>query len=119
MSRKIAILAVAIAGATLTGVMAAPHSASAQLRFAQQDPFGDLRQNYSAEEARDARQSGQVNVTAPQAIEIARAQYPGAEYLDLVLRGGGDPQYVVRLRTADGRRVEVVIDARTGAVVRR
>lgn len=114
MRRNIAILAIVLCGA-----LSAPTGAFAQSRFAQQDPFGDMRGNFSAEEARNARQTGEVNLTASQAIEIALAQHPGAEYLDLVLRGGGQPQYVVRLKTPDGRRVEVAIDARSGAVLRR
>lgn len=114
MRRNIAILAIVICGA-----LSAPAGALAQTRFAQQDPFGDVRGNFSAEEARNARDTGEVNLTGAQAIQIAQGQYPGAEYLDLSLRGDGQPQYVVRLRTADGRRVEVVIDARSGAVLRR
>lgn len=83
-----------------------------------QGGFGDLRQNYSAQEAREARDAGQV-IDARQAISIALAQIPGAEYLDLFLSGSGMPVYTVILRTPDGRRAEIMIDARTGAVLGR
>lgn len=76
----------------------------------------DLRQNYDAEQARDARRSGDVQVTGSQAIMIAQARYPGSEYLELFLSGGDMPVYTVRLKTADGRRVDVKVDARTGEV---
>ncbi|GEM_PF-7127925 len=108
MPSKTAILAIALCGAIF-----APGAALAQ------NPFGGLQQNYNAEQARDARESGDVRITAQMARMIAESQYPGAEYLDLFLSGGDKPIYTVRLKTADGRRVEVVLDAQTGAVLRR
>ncbi len=108
MTRRAVIFAIAATCAFTAGLPAAA-----------QNPFGDMRQNYNAEQARDARRGGQV-IPGAQARAIAMAQHPGAEYVNLTLGSDGQREvYSVRLRTRDGRIVEVVLDARTGAVLRR
>lgn len=104
MHRRIAISAIILAALAASGPAAA------------QGGPGNSQRNYSAEEARTAREAGQV-ISAREAIAIAMSRIPGSEYLDLFLSGGGMPVYTVRLRTPDGRRAEVLIDARTGAVL--
>lgn len=76
----------------------------------------DMRNNYSAGQARDARDSGDV-LPALRAISIVRGRYPGSEVLNAQLRGGSSPQWVVTILTREGRRVDVVVDARTGQVL--
>lgn len=76
----------------------------------------DMRNNYSAGQARDARDSGDV-LPALRAISIVRGRYPGAEVLNAQLRGGSSPQWVVTILTREGRRVDVIVDARTGQIL--
>ncbi|WP_394694186.1 PepSY domain-containing protein [Hyphobacterium sp.] len=75
-----------------------------------------MQNNYSAGQARDARDSGNV-IPAVRAISIVRGRYPGAEVLNAQLQGGSSPQYVVTILTREGRRVNVIVDARTGQVI--
>lgn len=75
-----------------------------------------LQNNYSAGQARDARDSGDV-LPALRVISIVRSRYPGAEVLNAQLQGGSSPQYVVTILTREGRRVNVIVDARTGRVI--
>jgi len=76
----------------------------------------NVQNNYSAGQARDARDSGDV-MPALRAISIVRGRYPGAEVLNAQLQGGSSPQYVVTILTREGRRVNVIVDARTGQVI--
>ncbi len=85
------------------------------------DPLTDLaelqnRDRYTAGEARDSRNSGDV-VPAIRVISQVRRRYPDAQVLDAELEGGSQPRYVVKILTADGRRVDVVADARTGRIL--
>jgi hypothetical protein len=130
MQRTIAILAVVLAGALAAGGGAhAQDPFGGRDRFAQQqqpfgqpppgngrDPLGDMRGNFNAEQARGARQAGAVNIDSVQARAAALNQFPGAEYLDLELRGN-PPAYHVVLKSPDGRRVNVIVDAQTGQVL--
>lgn len=50
-------------------------------------------------------------------ISAVRQRYPGAEVLDAELEGGAAPRYVIKILTGDGRRVDVVADARTGRIL--
>ncbi len=88
---------------------------------AKPDDFGmvqsrDPRDRYTPSEARDARRQGDV-VPALRVISTVRQRYPGAEVLDAELEGGASPRYVIKILTRDGRRVDVVADARTGQIL--
>lgn len=76
----------------------------------------DPRSRYSADEARDQRQSGNV-VPARVAIDNVRSRYPGAQVLDVELVRSGSAYYIVKILTQDGRRVDVRVDAVTGRVM--
>ena len=76
----------------------------------------DPRDRYTPSEARDARRQGDV-VPALRVISTVRQRYPGAEVLDAELEGGASPRYVIKILTRDGRRVDVVADARTGQIL--
>jgi uncharacterized membrane protein YkoI len=76
----------------------------------------DPRDRYTAGEARDARRQGDV-VPALRVISAVRQRYPGADVLDAELEGGAAPRYVIKILTRDGRRVDVVADARTGQIL--
>ena len=41
----------------------------------------------------------------------------GRFVLDVELEGGAAPRYVIKILTRDGRRVDVVADARTGRIL--
>jgi uncharacterized membrane protein YkoI len=107
MLRHLIIIAAVLASA------AAPAAADAQKGPGMdQDPRGRL----SPSEARDARQQGSV-VPALRVISAVRQRYPGAEVLDAELQGGAAPRYIVRILTREGRRLDVVADARTGQLL--
>jgi uncharacterized membrane protein YkoI len=76
----------------------------------------DPRSRYSADEARDARQSGDV-MPARDAINAVRRQYPGAQVLDTQLIRTGSPHYVVRILDRNGNRIDVRVDARNGRIM--
>ncbi|WP_203294251.1 PepSY domain-containing protein [Maricaulis parjimensis] len=76
----------------------------------------DPRDRYTPSEARDARRQGDV-VPALRVISTVRQRYPGADVLDAELEGGASPRYVIKILTRDGRRVDVVADARTGQIL--
>lgn len=99
--------------AALLASIAVPAAAEAQKGAA---PQSDPRGRYSPSEARDARRQGDV-VPALRVINAVRQRYPGAEVLDAELQGGAAPRYIVRILTRDGRRLDVVADARTGQIL--
>ena len=74
------------------------------------------RDRYTAGEARTMREQGDV-IPALRAISIVRQRYPSADILDAELEGGNNPRYVIRVLTRDGRRLDVVVDARTGRIL--
>ncbi|KPP80693.1 MAG: hypothetical protein HLUCCA04_11040 [Oceanicaulis sp. HLUCCA04] len=76
----------------------------------------DPRSRYSADEARNQSQSGNV-VPARVAIDNVRNRYPGAQVLDVELVRSGSPYYIVKILTQDGRRIDVRVDAVTGRVM--
>lgn len=84
------------------------------------EPFGmkvfQSRDRYTAGEARDARRQGDV-VPALRVISRVRQRYPRANVLDAELERGANPRYIVKILTEDGRRIDVVADARTGAIL--
>lgn len=106
---KNALIALVGAFATLASAAAADANGVAQSR-------PDMRDRYTADEARDAMRSGDV-LPALRVIREVRQQYPGAEVLDAELEGGQPPLYIIKILTRDGRRVDVIVDARTGAVL--
>lgn len=73
-------------------------------------------QSYSAPQARDARNSGDV-LPALRVISIVRNRYPSAEVLDAQLQRGSSPRYIVTILTREGRRVDVIVDAQTGRIL--
>lgn len=75
-----------------------------------------VQDRLSAGQARDARDAGDV-LPALRVISIVRGRYPGAEVLDAQLRQGSSPQYVVTILTREGRRIDVIVDARTGQIL--
>lgn len=80
------------------------------------DMFSQNRSSWSAEQARDAQRQGRL-MPASQIIKIAQARHRGSQVLDVSLSGGGNPRYTVILKTHDGRRVDVTLDARTGRIL--
>ncbi|MGP1274556.1 MAG: PepSY domain-containing protein [Caulobacterales bacterium] len=75
----------------------------------------DPRSRYSADEARNQSQAGNV-VPARVAIDNVRQRYPGAEVLDVELVRSGSPYYIVKILTREGRRIDVRVDGVTGRV---
>ncbi|WP_421786028.1 PepSY domain-containing protein [Hyphobacterium sp.] len=75
-----------------------------------------LQDRLSSGQARDARDSGDV-LPALRVISIVRSRYPGAEVLDAELMRGASPQYIIKILTREGRRIDVVVDARTGRIL--
>ncbi|MCW5725186.1 MAG: hypothetical protein KIS81_09520 [Maricaulaceae bacterium] len=117
------ILLLALAGLLLGAAPAAAQSpvqtAGEELTLVaslQRPRPSDMRGGYSADEARDARRSGDV-LPAVQVIREVRMRYPGSEVLDARLMGGAQPQYVVRILARDGQRRDVYVDARTGRIL--
>jgi len=113
MMRHLLIIAGAFAS-VLTPLAAAPDAQAsvASVAVQGQDPRG----RYTPNEARDARRQGDI-VPALRVINAVRQRYPGADVLDAELEGGAAPRYVVKILTSDGRRVDVVADARTGRIL--
>lgn len=64
-------------------------------------------------------QSNGAKLIAPSAAaRIAQSVAPSSKLLNVKLSGGGTPRYVVRARNK-GKLQIIVIDAKTGSVVRR
>lgn len=78
--------------------------------------FQVQQNNWSADRARDAQRQGQV-LSAREIVSIARDRHPGSEVLDVSMSGGNNPRYTVILKTRDGRRIDVTLDARSGRVL--
>ena len=95
--------------ATLFAIAA--ESADAQF---QRQP--DPRSRATQDQARDGVQSGNL-VPMARVIGQVRRSYPGSTVQDAELELGSQPRYVVKLLTRDGRRVDVVVDARTGRIL--
>ncbi|HYD43626.1 MAG TPA: PepSY domain-containing protein [Phenylobacterium sp.] len=107
-----ALIAAAVIGAAL------PAAVDAQPRWQRDDPAEF--QNRGRGEGRDGpprrggfERQGQT-ISMSQAINIARGRVPG-RVLDAGMAGAN---YRVRLMTADGRVVDFVIDAGSGAILR-
>lgn len=76
----------------------------------------DVRDRYTPGEARVQREQGNL-MPAIRVIGDVRRLYPDAEVLDAELVRGDQPRYIVKILTADGRRIDVVADARTGNIL--
>lgn len=76
----------------------------------------DPRSRYSADEARNQSQSGNV-VPARVAIDAVRQRYPGAQVLDVELVRSGSPFYIVKILTREGHRLDVRVNAVTGRLM--
>jgi uncharacterized membrane protein YkoI len=77
---------------------------------------GDMRNRYTADEARNEVQSGRV-LPALQVIRTVRQRYAQADVIDAELEQGARPRYIIKILTEDGRRVDVVVDAQTGNIL--
>ena len=110
MLRTLIIIAAAFSA---IGVPAVTQAEAAGLETAQSR---DMRDRYTPGEARVQREQGNL-VPAIRVIGDVRRLYPNAEVLDAELEGGSQPRYIVKILTADGRRIDVVADARTGAIL--
>ena len=109
-------LSVIAAPAQADDSVASATLSSAALSVAQPAGYASLQDRYSAPDARNARRQGDV-VPALRVIAEVRRRYPGADVLDAELEGGASPRYVIKILTQDGRRVDVVADARTGQIL--
>lgn len=76
----------------------------------------DMRNRYTADEARNEVQSGRV-LPALQVIRTVRQRYTHADVIDAELEQGARPRYIIKILTEDGRRVDVVVDAQTGNIL--
>jgi len=74
-------------------------------------------QSFSPDQARDARQSGDI-VPLRDILRRLEREY-GGEYLDAELysREGGGSEYRIDWKTGDGRIVRFVVNAQTGRVI--
>ena len=68
-------------------------------------------------EARDAVRRGR-HVPLPQVLETLRRRTPGRQLDVGIEQHAGRSMYRVRWAAADGRRIDYLVDAETGAVVR-
>jgi uncharacterized membrane protein YkoI len=84
-------------------------------------PRGDsLGANWRGDQQEAARRGVQQgNISLAQVIEIIRRMTPGRQ-LDAGLEAGPDgrPVYRVRWAAMDGRRIDYLVDARSGAILR-
>jgi uncharacterized membrane protein YkoI len=103
--------AIALSLAVLTAT-----PALAQTRGGDQDSLGPAWREQQ-DEARKGVQSGQLMPLA-QVIALIARQNPGRQ-LDAGLEDGpGGPVYRVRWASTDRRRIDYLVDARTGAILR-
>jgi uncharacterized membrane protein YkoI len=107
MLRTLFICAVAVVATS----MPAPASAEAS-----RTEFVQPQDRWTADDARTGVEQGEI-VPALRVISQVRRQYPGADVLDAELERGNPPRYIIKIRTQDGRRIDVVADARTGRIL--
>lgn len=91
---------------SITGVMTPVATADAQ----------GMQDRLTAGQARNARDAGDT-ISANRAISIVRGRYPGADVLQAQMHRGASPRWVVTILTREGRRINVSVDARTGAIL--
>lgn len=105
-----------IAGAALAVILTATSAHADPAKKRKKDPFGafsGMSQSYMPEERQSLPQWAQRKISASEAKSIALRRVPGAEVVDIDLKGN---TYRVRLIRRDGRVVDVFIDAATGRV---
>jgi uncharacterized membrane protein YkoI len=93
-----------------------PATASAEDSWTDNFSIGNPQDRWTAEDARTGVEQGEI-VPALRVISQVRRQYPGADVLDAELERGNPPRYIIKIRTQDGRRIDVVADARTGRIL--
>ncbi|WP_156823453.1 PepSY domain-containing protein [Woodsholea maritima] len=93
----------------ICAVVIAPGSYADAQKGGQFDP----RSRYSADEAREASNQGDI-LPAREIVRIVRQRYPNAQVLRSDLVRNNPPFYNLVILTQDGERLQVRIDARTG-----
>lgn len=109
MLRRTAIVAVFVLG------LVAPQMAHAQRQPSGLRPGEDGRGASEQQQAARGVQNG-VFVQMAQVSSALNRRTPG-EMQDATLVNGDRPVYRVRWKTSDGKRIDYVIDARTGSVL--
>ncbi len=106
--RFFAIILVTLAALSL-GLAAGPVLAQGGSVFAQR---------LTADQARNACRSGHV-MCAKRALRVVKKRYPKLRHSNTYLKKGasGRQEYVVKMMSANGRMVEVRVDARTGRIL--
>lgn len=112
MLRKLVIITALVAGISAPAAAQATEPVSAMLAFASQS------ERFTAGEARRSRESGET-IPARRARAIVRDLYPNGDILDVELVRDREPRFVVKVMVDNGRRIDVVLDARTGRVLSR
>jgi|TARA_R110000868_G_scaffold322583_3_gene583539 uncharacterized membrane protein YkoI len=102
--------------AAVTSALGVPAVARAEAAGTEMAQRYDPRDRYTPGEARTEREQGHL-VPAVRVIGEVRRRFPGAQVLDAELEGGAQPRYIVKILTQDGRRIDVVADARTGDIL--
>lgn len=110
MRLRFSLLAMALGLTALSGVAEAQRDG----RFG--GPFG---QRWDSDQARDAVRQGR-HMPFRDVIRAVQGQVPGAPRGQPILQeqGGGRAVYLLRWQTPDGRLLDLVVDAETGAVLR-
>ncbi len=106
--RIFAVIALAFAAVGMA-VPAPPAQAQSRSVFAQR---------LTADQARNACRSGHV-MCAKRALGVVKKRYPNLRHSNTYLKRGasGRQEYVVKMMSANGRMVEVRVDARTGRIL--
>jgi hypothetical protein len=111
---KSTLLAVALGLTALSG-------AAAEAQRPGRGPFGGggVGQNWNPNDARDAVREGR-HMPLRELLRAVEAQIPGQLRggAQLQERGNGRAVYLLRWQTPDGRLLDLVVDAETGAVMR-
>lgn len=111
-----AMLKTLIISTTALFAAALPATAEAQSLTRERQDLVTTQDRFTADQVRDQRERGEI-VPALRVISAVRREYPGADVLDAELERGPSPQYVIKILTADGRRLDIVADARTGQIL--
>ena len=99
-------------------VMLAAFSLSLPARSALAQSRSVFAQRLTADQARNACKSGHV-MCAKRAMRVVKKRYPKLRHSNTYLKRGasGRQEYVVKMMSANGRMVEVRVDARTGRIL--
>ncbi len=109
---KSTLLALALGLTALSG-------AAAEAQRPGRGPFGGPGQSWNPDDARDAVREGR-HMPLREVLRAVEAQIPGQLRggAQLQERGNGRAVYLLRWQTPDGRLLDLVVDAETGAVLR-